>query len=200
MVLDEDNLIKGVDAISIVENPAIGEQFVAMKKEAEAFDLSFKAADEEKKLLVGAALIPNKPIYRVFNGVECNVFFSADTIRRASQLYLILGNQSNTTLEHEMSISGVHLVESWIIESEEHDKSRHLGFNKLPVGTWMVTLKVENDKIWNDFIKTGAVKGFSIEGFFIDSTVRETKAKSQLPKTEQALRDALEPYTVGAGE
>jgi hypothetical protein len=38
----------------------------------------------------------------------------------------------------------------------------------LPVGTWVGSIKVENEEVWNDYIKTGIVKGFSIEGYFAD--------------------------------
>ena len=165
MVIDELKLIQGVDAISIVDSPAIGELFVAMSEDEGGRKMEFKKLNEDKRLLVGAALIPNKPIYRNFNGEEVNIFFSAETIARASQLYLMLGNQNNTTLQHEVSVQGVHLVESWIIANSEKDKSANFGFN-LPVGTWMITMRVENEQIWKEYVKTGKVKGFSIEGFF----------------------------------
>ena len=58
------------------------------------------------------------------------------------------------------------VVESWIIEDEQMDKSKKYGFS-LPVGTWMISMKVENDAIWQK-VKDGEVKGFSIEGFFAD--------------------------------
>lgn len=192
MVIDEGSIIKGVDAISIVESPAIGENFIAMKEAADGFDLKFKTADKERRIIVGPALIPNKPIYRNFNGEDCHIFFSAETVLKASQLYLILGNQNNSTIEHEVSINGVHMVESWIIEHARLDKAMHLGFENLPVGTWMVTMKVENEQIWNDFIKTGDVKGFSIEGFFVDKGVREVQAKVT-PK--EKIKKVFEGYS-----
>ena len=84
------------------------------------------------------------------------------------ELYFKNGNQANATLEHEHKINGLHLVESWIVEGEQ-DKSRMYGLD-VPVGTWMVSMKVENDAIWEKFVKEGAVKGFSIEGYFATST------------------------------
>ena len=80
------------------------------------------------------------------------------------ELYFKNGNQANATLEHEHAINGLHLVESWIVEGEQ-DKSRIYGLD-VPVGTWMVSMKVENDAIWEKFVKEGSVKGFSIEGYF----------------------------------
>ncbi len=117
---------------------------------------------------MGAALIPDKKIYRRdVNGKEYNIFFTKDTVIRASQLFLMNGKQNNSTLEHEVDIDGLSVVESWIIEDEVHDKSRKFGLD-MPLGTWMVSVKVNNDLIWDEFVKTKKVKGFSIEGFFVD--------------------------------
>ena len=86
-------------------------------------------------------------------------------------MYLTKGNQNNSTLEHQHSLSGLSLVESWLVEDEVHDKSRKYGMN-VPVGTWMGAVKVNNDEVWNDYVKTGKVKGFSIEGYFADKMER----------------------------
>ncbi len=86
-------------------------------------------------------------------------------------MYLTKGNQNNSTLEHQHSLSGLSLVESWLVEDEVHDKSRKYGMN-VPVGTWMGAVKVNNDEIWNEYVKTGKVKGFSIEGYFADKMER----------------------------
>ena len=98
---------------------------------------------------------------------EYYIHFSEDTVRKASQLFLSRGKQNNSTLEHEVELGGLSVVESWIIEDEIQDKSRKYNLN-MPVGTWMVSVKVNNDEIWEEFIKTEKVKGFSIEGFFSD--------------------------------
>jgi hypothetical protein len=76
-------------------------------------------------------------------------------------------NQNNATLEHDKKLKDLTVVESWIVEDVDMDKSKKYGLNA-PVGTWMVSMKVNNDAIWNDFVKTGKVKGFSIEGYFSD--------------------------------
>jgi hypothetical protein len=120
---------------------------------------------------MGALLIPNKPIYR--NGAEGEyyIFFSKDTIVKASQMFLKNGNQNNATLEHEQALNGLTLVESWIVESETQDKSRMYGLNA-PVGTWMGSVKVNNDDVWKEYVLSGKVKGFSIEGYFADKMER----------------------------
>lgn len=167
LILDEDQDASGIEAISIVENPAIEEDFVALKSN----EVKLAEIDKEKKILMGALLIPNKPIYRKNGEDEYYIYFSKDTVLKASQMYLTKGNQNNSTLEHQHSLSGLSLVESWLVEDEVHDKSRKYGMN-VPVGTWMGAVKVNNDEVWNDYVKTGKVKGFSIEGYFADKMER----------------------------
>lgn len=182
LVLDEENNEIGIEAISVVENPAIEEDFIALSNDI----VELKEADKEKKLLVGALLIPNKPIYRRSGDDEYYVFFSKDTVLKASQMYLMNGNQSKATLEHAHDINGLTLVESWIVEDDVHDKSRKYGMN-VPVGTWMGAVKVNNDEVWNDFVKTGKVKGFSIEGYFADKMERpKENLQEELSKIEEA--------------
>ena len=125
---------------------------------------------------MGALLIPNKPIYRQSADEEYYIYFSKDTINKASQMYLKNGNQNNSTLEHQHELSGLTLVESWIVEDEKYDKSRKYGLN-VPVGTWMGSVKVNNDEVWNDYVKNGKVKGFSIEGYFADKVEMNKEEK-----------------------
>tara|TARA_R110000796_G_C14490422_1_gene427727 strand:+ start:147 stop:737 length:591 start_codon:yes stop_codon:yes gene_type:complete len=168
LVLDEDQEMAGIEAISIVESPAIEADFVALK----ADEIKLAEVDKEKKILMGALLIPNKPIFRNSDDQDdYYIYFSKDTVEKASQLYLKNGNQNNTTLEHQHSLSGLTLVESWLVVDEKFDKSRKYGMN-VPVGTWMGSVKVNNDDVWNDYVKTGKVKGFSIEGYFADKMDR----------------------------
>ena len=166
LILGDDELT-GIEAISVVENPAIEEDFIALKSE----EIKLAEVDKEKRILMGALLIPNKPIYRRKGEEEYYIYFSKETVIKASQLYLMNGNQSKATLEHQHTINGLTLVESWLVEDEVHDKSRKYGLN-VPVGTWMGAVKVNNDEIWNNFVKTGKVKGFSIEGYFADKMER----------------------------
>ena len=163
LILDEEQDDIGVDAISIVENPAIESDFVALKNQ----EIKLAEVDKEKKILMGALLIPNKPIYRNGGEGEYYIYFSKDTIVKASQMFLQNGNQSNSTLEHNQALNGLTLVESWLIEDKVHDKSVKYGMD-LPLGTWMGSVKVNNDDVWNEYVKTNKVKGFSIEGYFAD--------------------------------
>ena len=165
LLLDEESENAGIEAISIVESGAINSDFIAMKEH----EVKMAKVNEEEKLLMGAALIPNKTIYRKNGDDEYYVYFSQETISKASQLFLKQGNQAKSTLEHEMRLNDLTVVESWLVDDTEKDKSAYYGLS-VPVGTWMVSVKVDNDKVWNDFVKTGKVKGFSIEGYFADKT------------------------------
>ena len=163
LYIDEENEFSGIEAISVVENPAIEEDFIALKKH----EVQLAEVDAEKRILMGPALIPNKQIYRTNGEEEYNIFFSEDTVKKASELFLSRGKQNNSTLEHQVDLQGLSVVESWIIEDTDMDKSKKYGLS-LPKGTWMVSVKVNNDDIWNNYVKEGKVKGFSIEGFFAD--------------------------------
>ena len=156
---DED----GIEAISLVDRPAIESNFITLAKE---YEMNLAEVDTEKKILMGPALIPNKMIFRKDGKEKYQVFFSESTVEQASQMYLKNGNQSNATLQHQTKIDGMSLVESWIITDPEMDKSKSYGFS-LPKGTWMVSMKADNEEIWSK-AKSGEIKGFSIEGYFAD--------------------------------
>ena len=178
LILGDDEFT-GIEAISVVENPAIEEDFIALKSE----EIKLAEVDKEKRILMGALLIPNKPIYRKKGEEEYYIYFSKDTVEKASQLYLMNGNQSKATLEHQHTINGLTLVESWLVEDEVHDKTRKYGLN-VPVGTWMGAVKVNNDEIWNNYVKTGKVKGFSIEGYFADKMERPKEPVNDFDEEE----------------
>ena len=178
LIIDEAAELFGIDAISLVEKPAIESNFLKFKKQA----VTLAEVDADKRMLVGAALIPDKPIYRQDGNSEFHVYFSKNTVRKAMELFFKFGNQSNTTLEHEHKLNGLSVVESWIVMDKDKDKSSYYGLD-VPVGTWMVAVKVENEAIWNDYIKSDLVKGFSIEGYFIDKMQK---------KTDEALLAAIE--------
>jgi len=184
LILDDDQMAEGISAISIVESPAIESNFIALKNHA----VQFATVDTDKRILMGPALIPNKPIYRNQDGEEFYVYFSKATIEKASQLYLKNGNQSKATLEHEISINGLTVVESWLKIDEEHDKSAAYGLND-PVGTWYVAIKVDNAEIWDEYVKTGKVKGFSIEGFFADKSTVMNRHESKLEQLKNLLNE-----------
>jgi len=161
LVIDEKEENAGIDAVSVVEHPATESDWVALKEH----QVELKTVDEDKRILMGAALIPDKQIYRRNEkNEEYYIFFSSDTIRQASQLFLKKGNQNEATLEHQTKIEGMTVVESWLVEDPKKDKSALYGFN-MPKGTWMLSMYVDNDDVWEK-VKAKEVKGFSIEGYF----------------------------------
>ena len=179
LFIDENDEVSGIEAISVVENPAIESDFIALKNQ----EFKLAEVDSEKRILMGAALIPNKPIYRTNGQQEYYIYFSKSTVRKASELFFIRGNQNNSTLEHQISLQGLTAVESWIVESEQ-DKSRMYGLD-VPIGTWMVSMKVNNDDVWKQ-VKDGELKGFSIEGYFADKMQRPNEPiEDELSKIEE---------------
>jgi hypothetical protein len=176
LVIDEESERFGVEAISLVEFPAIEENWVFFNKDN---FLSLAKLDEEKKTLVGAVLIPEKEIPRYDQELdeEYVVYFSKDTIKKAQELFMSTLRNNNATYEHKTPIEGLTVVESWIKEDEKLDKSSQFGFEKMPIGTWFVKMKVNNDEIW-DKVKNKEIRGFSIEGYFTDVLIEASKKKA----------------------
>ena len=190
LVLDENEEFSGIEAISVVSSPAIEEDFIALKNQEQ---IRLAEISKEKRLLMGAALIPDKPIYRKNGDHEFYIYFSKETVAKASQMFLKAGNQGKATMEHtDEKLEGMTIVESWLIEDEVHDKSRKYGLN-MPVGTWMVAMKVDNDDIWNNYVKEGKVKGFSIEGYFADKLNKpQDKQIDQLTEEDKLLNEIID--------
>ncbi len=163
LVIEDDNQELAIDAISLVTAPAIEQDFVFFGKEKN--NLTFAKVDEEKRMLVSPALIPNKQIFRYDPNTDSDyyVYFSPETVRKASELYLKHNNHHKATYQHQDRVSGVLTVESWIKEGDM-DKSKMYGFD-LPNGTWFVKMRIDNNDLWNK-IKEGELKGLSIEGYF----------------------------------
>ena len=171
LLIDETEEIHGIQAISLVSNPALERGWVALSKDR---FLSLAKVDEEKRTLVGVALIPEKQIPR-FDETEGEylVFFSKQTIEKAQELFMNSLKNNKATVEHEEDVQGVSVIETWIKE-DDNDKSNLYGFSDLPIGSWLVKMKVYNDEIWKQ-VKKGELKGFSIEGFFVDKAIEMQK-------------------------
>ena len=184
LVINDDNQELAIDAISLVSAPAIEQDFVYFGKEKN--NLTFAKVDEEKRMIVSPALIPNKQIFRYDPNTDSEyyVYFSPDTVRKASELYLKHNNHHKATYEHQDRVSGVLTVESWIQEGDM-DKSKLYGYD-LPNGTWFVKMKINNDELWQK-VKDGSLKGLSIEGYFTD----KMENMSQREPTDQEILEAL---------
>ena len=180
---EQDN--EGVYCISLVNDPAIGVNFITLSKQKE---LKLATVNEEQRILMGAILIPEQPIYRNQDGQEFNIVFPKETIKQVQQNFALKGYQNNSTIEHSgVQIDDVTFIESWIKEDEVHDKSVHYGFSE-PVGSWFGLMKVNNDEIWNDYVKTGKVKGFSIDGVF---DMEKVNLKSEYSMNLESIVNAI---------
>ena len=187
LIIDDKDAI-GVEAISLVEHPAIEEDFIALKNQK----TEFKTIDKDKRIVVGLALIPNKPIYRKSGDNEYYVFFSRNTVRKSAELYLKNHNNNNATLEHELKVDGVSVVESWIVEDVEKDKTALYGLNAVE-GAWAVVMRINNEKVWQD-VKKGVYKGLSIEGYFADKMERPKEPIADLQEELSKIEEAEAEY------
>ena len=193
LVISDESQELTIDAISLVTSPAIEQDFVFFGKDKN--NLTLAKIDEEKRMLVSPALIPNKQIFRYDPNTDSNyyVYFSKETVRQASELYLKHNNHHKATYQHEDRVSGVLTIESWIKEGEQ-DKSKLYGFD-LPDGTWFVKMKIENDEMWNK-IKDGELKGLSIEGYFINKMEKMGKQQYSNEEIREAIKELLSAQKV----
>jgi len=177
-IVINDHDESGVDYIALVDEPAIMKNFMAFNKQDK---IHFKAADEDKRLIIGAAMIPDLKIFRTDpQRGDFYVYFSKETIRQINQKYHRKGFERNVNLMHDKDqhADGVYYVGGFITDEKMGLKDPE-GFNN-PEGTWYVIMKVDNDELWNNFIKTGEFKGFSVEGLF-----------DQIPTSEEKESDIL---------
>ena len=160
----KDEKEQGVFAISFVDRPAIEEDFILLSE----MEVEMKVIDENKREVIGLALVPNKKILRRHEDketkkvTEFTVSFSAETIAKTQELYMKKLYGNNVTVDHAENVDGVALIESWIVEDSKNDKSNIYKLNA-PVGSWVVKMKVYNEEVYQG-IKDGKFNGFSIEG------------------------------------
>ena len=157
-VYEKDNK-KGVFGISLVRNPAMEGKFLKLAKHQE---VKLQSVDDEKRILLGLVLEPNKLIYRNQDGEEFNITFSEETIKDLAYNFQKEGYQNNSSLEHDKIIQGVTFVESWTVEDVKLDKQSVYGLS-YPKGSWLAMMRVESDEVWNEYVKTGDVQGFSVD-------------------------------------
>ena len=183
LIIDESDEASGIEAISLVETPAIESNFIALNKH----EVLLKEVDAEKQILMGAALIPDKTIYRRNEkDEEYQIYFSKDTVRKASELFFKKSNHKNATFEHKNKIDGVTIVESWIVENTKKDKTALYGLD-VPEGSWIVSAKIEDKELYNK-AKSGEIKGFSIEGYFADKYDMSKQKNETINKLKELLK------------
>jgi len=149
--------------------------------------------DEDKKIVVGAAMVPNKMIHRYDDlGNLYYVFFSAASIKKMADKFMKQGRTDETSIEHDGKKLGsdkVYIAESWVSDNPIYDKSHQYGFS-LPAGTWFVSMKVEDEKVWR-MIKEKSLTGFSVEGLFAEKSIfsKEDKKINQIRKILKSITD-----------
>lgn len=149
---------QGMTAISLVEYPAIEENFLFFSKQ-----LKFVENKKFKQILTGPVTIPNIPIYRKYKNEEFNVIFEAEVIEEMVIKFFKEKRNDKFTINHKNKVSSVFIFESWIIADANMDKAKSLGFD-LPKGTFMISCKIEDEEIFNAILN-GDYKGFSLESF-----------------------------------
>jgi len=177
LIINEDDH-SGVSAIALVDEPAIEINWQSFNK---AVVRKFQTVSGEKRIIAGAAMLPNTPIYRNDERGEYNVWFSKETIEKIVNKFHKnqFGNRTNPMHESMMVLPDIYMVSSFIVNTDRGINTPK-GFDTLPNGTWFVEFKVDNDEVWNDYIKTGIFKGFSVEGYFEDvpSDLTENEVKT----------------------
>ena len=146
-------------AISMVEAPAIESDFVALAEQKEEKQQVFLESNE-RHMLYGAALIPEKDIYRNNGEQEFYISFTKESIEKMSQDFMKEYRQHEVKTDHDEVANEVCVVESWLVEDSYKDKANALGIN-VPEGTWMIGMKVNNIETW-ERVKSGELKGFSV--------------------------------------
>lgn len=184
-----DDMMGELKRISLVSAPAIESDFMLFN----SIDLAFKTIDEDKRIVIGPAMRADIHIPRKDEKGELYYgFFSKDTVRKAAELFFKKNSNSNmTNLEHEFEIDGVFVFESWIVEDPNMDKTKALGFSDVKEGDWWVSMKVENDIVWNNYLKTGLIKGFSVE---IRTEEKEAEILSRLNDILESDMDVNEKW------
>ena len=191
MVIEDENE-NGVYALSLVDDPANKDETVLLSADNIKVELSevlnenqlthLSTANEEKRLIVGLVLEPDTPIYRNNNGREYNITFKAHTVEKASYMYMAQLNNNNVTVQHDKPVSGVSVVESWIVLDSQKDKSALFG-KSYKVGSWAVVLKVHDPAKWEEY-KANGTTNISLEGVF------KPKQKSTLETKLSILKSA----------
>ncbi len=166
-----------VDFVALVDRPAIERNFLKFN-EAKA---SFAIQSEDKRIVSGALMLADTPIYRNDSNGEYYVTFTKATIEKIAQKFFKKGYQSNVNLMHDgdKQVEGVTMFESFIVDSTRGIQAMK-GFEDAPEGSWFGSFKVENDEVWNK-IKSGEFKGFSVEGIF------NYKKEKQAISVEEAM-------------
>ena len=168
-------------AISLVDQPAIEENFVALA----AQDVEFKVVDEERRIVVGFALVPEKRILRLMGGKKFNIYFTKETVAQAAEDFMKKMMLKKFTTDHEEKVDGITVIESWVVEDAKHDKSNLYGLGAKG-GEWVLMSKIDNNEVWDE-VKAGKFKGYSIEARF--DGFEQLQSKNKETMEEQIIKE-----------
>ena len=170
------------EAISMVTEPAIESDFVFFSKDKDIVKEAFSS--DEKHMVYGAVLRPDFPIYRYDGENEYYLEFTSESIERMARDYMMNYRQGNVTIQHEEYANEVFMVESWIKQDMDKDKSVSVGLDKsLPIGTWFCGFYVNNNDVW-ERIKSGELKGFSVEAMIDLEDFAKVKKEDEFEMNE----------------
>lgn len=170
----------GVEAVALVDTPAIKQDFMVFNEH-----VKFKA-DPQRRIVTGAMMLSDTPIYRNQDGQEFYVQFDKDTIEKIVQKYFKQGKINNVNEMHETTVDGVYMFESFITDKERGIQAPK-GYPKVPDGSWIASYKVENDQVWQSVLD-GTFKGFSVEGAFNKVPIKMSKTAIEI-EVDELLKD-----------
>lgn len=163
--------------LAVVGAPAIESDFMYFNEEP--IKMSF---NEDKMMIKGPALIPNKLIYRNDMLGERYIYFSEETIIKFVET-LMSKTDNKFNIGHTDEPLNAVLIESYFA-SEVNE------FN-VPANSWIVGLKVKDLEAWNR-IKSGEFKGYSVEGLFSNQLVNlMTNKKEESMNLKEKIMEAL---------
>jgi hypothetical protein len=174
----------GVEALPWVERTI--SKYEEMNSSAE---MVFSVFNNEQRLVVGPAMIPDKMIVRrnEITGELYYVYFTTETIKKLQQKFMQEKLLDKTNIEHGRKfLNDVDVVESWIVEDEMRDKQQVFGMN-YPKGTWMITMKVTDDETWKK-VKDGKLRGFSVQGYFLEKAKFNSNSENILEQIKDVLK------------
>ena len=191
IVVDENDNT-GISLISLVDEPAIVMKGMLFSEEKTM--MSFKEVDDDKQEIVGPALIPNMKIYREDEKYgQYYVVFTKETIEKMVEKFNKYGSNRRINIDHSNQMVDGFIMEDWIVEDPVYDKSRKYGF-EVPVGTYMIKVKIEDKDFWMSEVKKNGKFGFSIEGLLGQQLVSLSKQEDEVSVDDLTEEDLLEIF------
>jgi hypothetical protein len=189
---------KGVYGISLVHDPAMESMFIALNKDnketnLKGFEMKLAEIDEKEFTLLGVALIPDKEIYRNQGGQEFNITFPKETVKDVAHNFIQMGYQKNSSVEHGEEISGVSIVEAWLVKDPKNDTANAYKLPKEDIveGAWVVKMKCDNKEIYQDALD-GNIQGFSIDAFVNLEEINLKSDKKMSAKLVEMIKELPE--------